>query len=83
MMIREVSIHSRRGQGGMVQVCGTGARAKEAVKILKKYKIEISGYTITGSRGERVYTYNVEPAIWPEVRAELEEIEERMQGNLF
>jgi len=83
MMVKEVSINARRGHGGMVQVCGTGARAKEAVKILKKCGLEPSGWTVSGSKGERIYTYHVPQELWPELSAELREIEERMQIKLF
>lgn len=66
-----------------MQVSGTSARAKEAAKILKKHGCEATGWTITGSSGERVYTYSVEADKWRLVRQELSEIEERMQGKLF
>jgi hypothetical protein len=82
-MVKEVSIHPKTGHGGMVQVSGTGARAKEAIRILKMHDIEVMGWTITGSKGARVYTYHVPAEKWALVRAELDEIEDRMQGTLF
>jgi hypothetical protein len=81
--MKTVSINQWPGRGGMVQVAGTDVFAKAAIKILKQYNCEETGWTVTGSAGARIYTYRVLPEVWKEVRSRLENLDKELQGSLF
>ena len=81
--MKPVSIIPWPGDGGIVQVTGTDIFAKSAIKILKSFNCEETGYTITGSKGDRIYTYRVPKENWKEVREQIENIPKDLQMSLF
>jgi hypothetical protein len=81
--MKTVSINRWPGQGGMVQVAGSDFVARAAIKVLKEHDCEVTGWTVSGSKGERIYTYKVSPEAWPEVSRRLRNIDEELQIPLF
>ena len=81
--MKPVSISARPGGGGMVQVAGTSPWAKVAIRILKEFDCPVSGWSVTGSKGERIYTYEVSSDVWSAVRERLDRIDDELQMKLF
>ena len=81
--MKRVSLSRWPGHGGMVQVTGTDAFAKAAIKILEEYDCPVTGWTVTGSRGQRIYTYKVTQENWVKVKERLESLDDELQMDLF
>lgn len=81
--MKPVSFSARPGGGGMVQVAGTSPWAKVAIRILKEFDCPVSGWSVTGSKGERIYTYIVSADVWSTVRDRLKNIDDELQMRLF
>jgi hypothetical protein len=81
--MKTVSLEVWPGQGGMVQVVGSSAAAKAAVRVLEEFACPVTGFSVTGSRSEKITTYRVAREHWRPVSARLRNLDDELQLDLF